>query len=141
MGRRGREVGRFLINSSAVSAVSSDPDKGTEHRREPSRIWPDARASGGNGPGLVPRHPFYGAATVRDGIGESWSTGDWIREYLLPLIRLRACTTFFVAERGEQGSTSRADYDVSFEAFEDSVLDLYSAAERIPERSEHLLRE
>jgi phospholipid-binding lipoprotein MlaA len=120
-GGAGRELSRFLINSTAGIGGLFDPAKdfwGIQKSREDFGqtlgVW-------GTGPGPYLVLPFMEPLTVRDGIGKAVDGLMDPLSYLLPFIwdRLGMKIGDIINERA-------LNYDL-FQGFEESVIDMYSA--------------
>ena len=117
----GRELSRFLINSTAGIGGLFDPAKdfwGIQKSREDFGqtlgVW-------GSGPGPYLVLPFMAPLTVRDGIGKAVDGFMDPLSYFLPFIwdRLGMKIGDIINERA-------LNYDL-FQGFEESVIDMYSA--------------
>jgi phospholipid-binding lipoprotein MlaA len=120
-GGAGRELSRFLINSTAGIGGLFDPakdywgiDKSREDFGQTLGVW-------GSGPGPYLVLPFMEPLTVRDGIGKFVDSFMDPLSYVLPFIwdRLGMKIGDIVNERA-------LNYDL-FQGFEESVIDMYSA--------------
>jgi phospholipid-binding lipoprotein MlaA len=135
-GGAGRELARFLINSTAGIGGLFDPAKdfwGIERSREDFGqtlgVW-------GAGPGPYLVIPFMEPLTVRDGIGKFVDGLMDPLSYLLPFIwdRLGMKLGDIVNERA-------LNYDL-FQGFEESVIDMYSAVRHgYLQRRQQLIKE
>jgi phospholipid-binding lipoprotein MlaA len=131
-----RELGRFLINSTAGVGGLFDPAKdvfGINKSREDFGqtlcVW-----GSGTGPYLIV--PFLEPLTVRDGIGKAVDSALDPLSYVLPLVwdRLGMKAGNIVNERS-------LNLDL-FQGFEESVIDMYSSVRQAYlQRREHLCRE
>ena len=117
----GRELGRFLINSTAGVGGLFDPAKDVfgilksrEDFGQTLGVW-----GVGSGPYLIV--PFLEPLTVRDGVGKAVDSALDPLSYFLPLIweRLAMKVGDIVNERS-------LNLDL-FQGFEESVIDMYSA--------------
>jgi phospholipid-binding lipoprotein MlaA len=117
----GRELGRFLINSTAGVGGLFDPAKDVfgilksrEDFGQTLGVW-----GVGSGPYLIV--PFMEPLTVRDGVGKAVDSAMDPLSYFLPLIweRLAMKVGDIVNERS-------LNLDL-FQGFEESVIDMYSA--------------
>jgi phospholipid-binding lipoprotein MlaA len=117
----GRELGRFLINSTAGVGGLFDPAKDVfgilksrEDFGQTLGVW-----GVGSGPYLIV--PFLEPLTVRDGVGKAVDSAMDPLSYFLPLIweRLAMKVGDIVNERS-------LNLDL-FQGFEESVIDMYSA--------------
>ena len=119
-GGAGREVSRFLINSTLGIGGLFDAAKywGIEKSREDFgqtlAVW-GAKA----GPYLI--LPFLEPLTVRDGIGKAVDSAMDPLSYVLPLIWTRLGMTV-----GDTVNDRSLNLDL-FQGFEESVIDMYSA--------------
>jgi phospholipid-binding lipoprotein MlaA len=120
-GGAGRELARFLINSTAGIGGLFDPAKdfwGIEKSREDFGqtlgVW-------GAGPGPYLILPFMEPLTVRDGIGKAVDGAMDPLSYLLPFIWDR-----LGMKLGDIVNDRALNYDL-FQGFEESVIDMYSA--------------
>ena len=135
-GGAGRELARFLINSTAGIGGLFDPAKdfwGIQKSREDFGqtlgVW-------GSGPGPYLVLPFMEPLTVRDGIGKAVDGLMDPLSYLLPFIwaRLGMKVGDIVNERA-------LNYDL-FQGFEESVIDMYSAVRHgYLQRRQQLIKE
>ena len=135
-GGAGRELSRFLINSTAGIAGLFDPAKdywGIQKSREDFGqtlgVW-------GMSPGPYLILPFLEPLTVRDGIGKFVDTFMDPLSYYLPLFwdRLGMKVGDIVNERA-------LNLDL-YQGFEESVIDMYSAVRHgYLQRRERLIRE
>src|SRR5437764_1548587 len=117
----GRELSRFVINSTAGVGGLFDPAKDVfgllksrEDFGQTLGVW-----GGGSGPYLIV--PFLEPLTVRDGVGKAVDSAMDPLSYFLPLIweRLAMKVGDIVNERS-------LNLDL-FQGFEESVIDMYSA--------------
>jgi phospholipid-binding lipoprotein MlaA len=120
-GGAGRELSRFLINSTAGIGGLFDPAKdfwGIQKSREDFGqtlgVW-------GNGPGPYLVLPLMEPLTVRDGIGKFVDGFMDPLSYLLPFIWDRLAMKI-----GDAVNERALNYDL-FQGFEESVIDMYSA--------------
>jgi phospholipid-binding lipoprotein MlaA len=120
-GGAGRELARFLINSTAGIGGLFDPAKdfwGIERSREDFGqtlgVW-------GSGPGPYLVLPFMEPLTVRDGIGKAVDGAMDPLSYFLPFIWDR-----IGMKLGDIVNDRALNYDL-FQGFEESVIDMYSA--------------
>jgi phospholipid-binding lipoprotein MlaA len=135
-GGAGRELSRFLINSTAGIGGLFDPAKdfwGIEKSREDFGqtlgVW-------GSPPGPYLVLPFMEPLTVRDGIGKAVDGFMDPLSYFLPFIwdRLGMKVGDIVNDRA-------LNYDL-FQGFEESVIDMYSAVRHgYLQRRQQLIRE
>jgi len=134
-GGAGREVSRFLINSTAGIGGLFDAAKfwGIEKSREDFGqtlgVW-------GVSPGPYLIVPFMEPMTVRDGIGKGVDSLMNPLSYLLPLL-----WTGVSMKLGEIVNDRALNLDL-FQGFEESVVDLYSAVRHgYLRRREQLIKE
>jgi phospholipid-binding lipoprotein MlaA len=135
-GGAGRELARFLINSTAGIGGLFDPAKdfwGIEKSREDFGqtlgVW-------GSGPGPYLILPFMEPLTVRDGIGKAVDGAMDPLSYLLPFLWDR-----LGMKVGDTINTRALNYDL-FQGFEESVIDMYSAVRHgYLQRRKQLIRE
>jgi phospholipid-binding lipoprotein MlaA len=135
-GGAGRELGRFLINSTAGIGGLFDPAKdywGIPKSREDFGqtlgVW-------GSGPGPYLVLPFLEPLTVRDGIGKLVDSFMDPLTYFLPFFwdRLGMKVGDIVNERA-------LNYEL-FQGFEESVIDMYSAVRHgYLQRRQQLIKE
>lgn len=132
----GRELARFLINSTAGIGGLFDPAKdfwGIQKSREDFGqtlgVW-------GSGPGPYLVLPFLEPLTVRDGIGKAIDGLMDPLSYLLPFFPDR-----ILMKLGDIINERALNYDL-FQGFEESVIDMYSAVRHgYLERRKNLIRE
>jgi phospholipid-binding lipoprotein MlaA len=132
----GRELARFLINSTAGIGGLFDPAKdfwGIQRSREDFGqtlgVW-------GNGPGPYLILPFLEPLTVRDGIGKFVDGLMDPLSYLLPFFPDR-----LLMKIGDIINERALNYDL-FQGFEESVIDMYSAVRHgYLQRRQNLIRE
>jgi phospholipid-binding lipoprotein MlaA len=117
----GRELGRFLINSTAGVGGLFDPAKDVfgilksrEDFGQTLGVW-----GVGSGPYLIV--PFLEPLTVRDGVGKAVDSAMDPLSYFLPLIWER-----LVMKVGDIVNERSLNLDL-FQGFEESVIDMYSA--------------
>ena len=135
-GGAAREVGRFLINSTAGIGGVFDPAKdfwGIQKSREDFGqtlgVW-----GAGAGPYLV--LPFMEPLTVRDGIGKAVDGAMDPLSYFLPFIWDR-----IGMKLGDTVNDRALNYDL-FQGFEESVIDMYSAVRHgYLQRRQQLIKE
>jgi phospholipid-binding lipoprotein MlaA len=120
-GGAGRELSRFLINSTAGIGGLFDPagdywgiDKSREDFGQTLGVW-------GSGPGPYLILPLMEPLTVRDGIGKFVDSFMDPLSYVLPFFWTR-----LGMKVGETVNERALNYEL-FQGFEESVLDLYSA--------------
>ena len=132
----GRELARFLINSTAGIGGLFDPAKdfwGIQRSREDFGqtlgVW-------GSGPGPYLVLPFMEPLTVRDGIGKAVDGLMDPLSYLLPFVPER-----LLMKVGDIINERALNYDL-FQGFEESVIDMYSAVRHgYLQRRRNLIRE
>ena len=135
-GGAGRELSRFLINSTAGIGGLFDPAKdfwGIQKSREDFGqtlgVW-----GAGAGPYLV--LPFMEPLTVRDGIGKAVDGFMDPLSYFLPFIWDRLGMKI-----GDTINDRALNYDL-FQGFEESVIDMYSAVRHgYLQRRQQLIKE
>jgi phospholipid-binding lipoprotein MlaA len=135
-GGAGREVARFLINSTAGIGGVFDPAKdywGIPKSREDFGqtlgVW-------GSGPGPYLIVPFLEPLTVRDGIGKFVDGLLDPLAYFVPFFWTRAAM-----KAGDIVNDRALNYDL-FQGFEESVLDMYSAVRHgYLQRRQQLIKE
>jgi len=135
-GGAGRELGRFLINSTAGIGGLFDPakdywgiDKSREDFGQTLGVW-------GSGPGPYLVLPLMEPLTVRDGIGKVVDGFMDPLTYVLPFFwdRLGMMVGNAVNERA-------LNYEL-FQGFEESVIDMYSAVRHgYLQRRQQLIKE
>ena len=120
-GGAGRELSRFLINSTAGIGGLFDPagdywgiDKSREDFGQTLGVW-------GSGPGPYLILPLMEPLTVRDGIGKFVDSVMDPLSFVLPFFWTR-----LGMKAGETVNDRALNYEL-FQGFEESVLDLYSA--------------
>jgi phospholipid-binding lipoprotein MlaA len=117
----GRELSRFLINSTAGVGGLFDPAKDVFGILKSREDFGQTLGVWGVGPGPYLIMPFMEPLTVRDGIGKAVDSALDPLSYFLPLFweRLAMKVTDIVNERS-------LNLDL-FQGFEESVIDMYSA--------------
>jgi phospholipid-binding lipoprotein MlaA len=117
----GRELGRFLINSTAGVGGLFDPAKDVFGILKSREDFGQTLGVWGVGPGPYLIVPFLEPLTVRDGVGKAVDSAMDPLSYFLPLIwdRLAMKIGDIVNERS-------LNLDL-FQGFEESVIDMYSA--------------
>ncbi len=116
----GREVGRFLINSTFGigglfdAAKYWEIEKSSEDFGQTLGVW-------GAGPGPYLVLPFLPPLTVRDGIGKAVDGAMDPLSYVLPFLWTRVGM-----EAGDTLNDRSLNLDL-FQGFEESVVDMYSA--------------
>jgi phospholipid-binding lipoprotein MlaA len=134
-GGAGREVSRFLINSTLGIGGLFDAAKywGIEKSRED---FGQTLAVWGSGPGPYLILPFLEPLTVRDGIGKAVDGAMNPLSYVLPFIWDR-----FGMSAGDAVNDRALNLDL-FQGFEESVIDMYSAVRNAYlRRREQLIKE
>jgi phospholipid-binding lipoprotein MlaA len=135
-GGAGRELSRFLINSTAGIGGLFDPAKdfwGIQKSREDFGqtlgVW-------GSGPGPYLVLPFMEPLTVRDGIGKFVDGFMDPLAYVLPFVWDR-----LGMKVGDAINERALNYDL-FQGFEESVIDMYSAVRHgYLQRRQQLIKE
>jgi phospholipid-binding lipoprotein MlaA len=135
-GGAGRELGRFLINSTAGIGGLFDPAKdywGIQKSREDFGqtlgVW-------GSGPGPYLILPLMEPLTVRDGIGKFVDGLMDPLSYVLPFFWTR-----LGMKVGDTVNDRALNYDL-FQGFEESVIDMYSAVRHgYLQRRQQLIKE
>ena len=135
-GGAGRELARFLINSTAGIGGVFDPAKdywGIQKSREDFGqtlgVW-------GSGPGPYLILPFLEPLTVRDGIGKFVDGLMDPLSYVLPFFWTR-----LGMKVGDIVNDRALNYDL-FQGFEESVIDMYSAVRHgYLQRRQQLIKE
>jgi phospholipid-binding lipoprotein MlaA len=117
----GRELSRFLINSTAGVGGLFDPAKDVFGILKSREDFGQTLGVWGVGPGPYLIVPLMEPLTVRDGVGKAVDSALDPLSYFLPLIweRLAMKVTDIVNERS-------LNLDL-FQGFEESVIDMYSA--------------
>jgi phospholipid-binding lipoprotein MlaA len=117
----GRELSRFLINSTAGVGGLFDPAKDVFGILKSREDFGQTLGVWGVGPGPYVIMPFLEPMTVRDGVGKAVDSALDPLSYFLPLIweRLAMKVGDIVNERS-------LNLDL-FQGFEESVIDMYSA--------------
>ena len=117
----GRELSRFLINSTAGVGGLFDPAKDVFGILKSREDFGQTLGVWGVGPGPYVVVPFLEPLTVRDGVGKAVDAAMDPLAYFLPLIwdRLAMKVGDIVNERS-------LNLDL-FQGFEESVIDMYSA--------------
>ena len=117
----GREVSRFLINSTAGVGGLFDPAKDVFGILKSREDFGQTLGLWGVGPGPYLVMPFLEPLTVRDGIGKAVDSAMDPFAYFLPLVwdRIGMKVGDLVNERS-------LNLDL-FQGFEESVIDMYSA--------------
>jgi phospholipid-binding lipoprotein MlaA len=135
-GGAGRELSRFLINSTAGIGGLFDPANDYWGIPKSREDFGQTLGTWGSGPGPYLVLPFMEPLTVRDGIGRLVDTFMDPLSYVLPLFwdRLGMKIGDIVNERA-------LNYDL-FQGFEESVIDMYSAVRHCYlQRRQQLIKE
>jgi phospholipid-binding lipoprotein MlaA len=117
----GREVGRFLINSTAGIGGLFDPAKDFWGILKSREDFGQTLCVWGSGPGPYLVMPFLEPLTVRDGIGKAVDGAMDPLSYVLPFFWDR-----LGMKAGDLLNDRALNYDL-FQGFEESVIDMYSA--------------
>jgi len=135
-GGAGRELGRFLINSTAGLGGLFDPAKDFWGIPKSREDFGQTLGTWGNGPGPYLVLPFMEPLTVRDGIGKFVDGLMDPLSYVLPFLWTR------VGMKAGDALNDRAlNYDL-FQGFEESVIDMYSAVRHgYLQRRQQLIKE
>jgi phospholipid-binding lipoprotein MlaA len=134
-GGAGREVSRFLINSTAGIGGLFDAAKywNIEKSRED---FGQTLAGWGSGPGPYLILPFFEPMTVRDGIGKGVDGAMNPLSYVLPFL-----WTGIGMKAGDTVNDRALNLEL-FQGFEESVIDMYSAVRNAYlRRREQLIKE
>ena len=116
----GREVSRFLINSTVGVGGLFDPAKDVWHITKSPADFGQTLGKWGIGPGPYLVLPFMEPLTVRDGIGKVIDRTIDPLTYVVPVI---PALSLMAGNRVNE----RALNDELFAAFDDDVIDAYSA--------------
>jgi phospholipid-binding lipoprotein MlaA len=116
----GREVSRFLINSTVGVGGLFDPAKDVWHITKSPADFGQTLGKWGIGPGPYLVLPFMEPLTVRDGIGKVVDRTIDPLTYVVPVI---PALSLMAGNRVNE----RALNDELFAAFDDDVIDAYSA--------------
>ena len=116
----GREVSRFLINSTAGVGGLFDPAKDVWHITKSPADFGQTLGKWGIGPGPYLVLPFMEPLTVRDGIGKVIDRTIDPLTYVVPLIPALSLMA------GNRVNERALNYEL-FAAFDDDVIDAYSA--------------
>ena len=116
----GREVTRFLINSTAGIGGLLDPAKDVWHITKSPADFGQTLGKWGIGPGPYLVLPFMEPLTVRDGIGKVIDRAIDPVTYVVPLIPALSLMA------GNRVNERALNYEL-FAAFDDDVIDAYSA--------------
>ncbi len=135
LGGAGREVSRFLINSTAGIGGLFDAakywniDRSREDFGQTLAVW-------GSGPGPYLILPFFEPMTVRDGIGKGVDSLMNPLSYFVPFF-----WTGLALKAGDTVNDRSLNLDL-FQGFEESVIDMYSAVRNAYlRRREQLIKE
>ncbi len=132
----GRELARFLINSTAGIGGLFDPAKDFWGIHKSREDFGQTLGVWGNGPGPYLVLPFMEPLTVRDGIGKFVDGLMDPLSYVLPFIFDRLAMKI-----GDAINDRALNYDL-FQGFEESVIDMYSAVRHgYLQRRQQLIRE
>jgi phospholipid-binding lipoprotein MlaA len=132
----GRELARFLINSTAGVGGLFDPAKDYWHIPASKEDFGQTLGVWGNPPGPYLILPFMEPLTVRDGIGKLVDGFLDPLSYVLPFVWER-----LVMRIVDTVNDRSLNLDL-FQGFEESVIDLYSAVRHgYTQRREQLIRE
>ncbi len=132
----GRELARFLINSTAGIGGLFDPAKDFWGIHKSREDFGQTLGVWGNGPGPYLVLPFMEPLTVRDGIGKFVDGAMDPLSYVLPFIFDRLAMKI-----GDAINERALNYDL-FQGFEESVIDMYSAVRHgYLQRRQQLIRE
>ena len=132
----GRELARFLINSTAGIGGLFDPAKDFWGIHKSREDFGQTLGVWGNGPGPYLVLPFMEPLTVRDGIGKFVDGLMDPLSYVLPFIWDRLAMKI-----GDALNERALNYDL-FQGFEESVIDMYSAVRHgYLQRRQQLIRE
>lgn len=116
----GRELSRFLINSTAGVGGLFDPAKDVWHITNSPADFGQTLGRWGVEPGPYLVLPFMEPVTVRDGIGKLVDRAMDPLTYLVPLVPA------LILVAGNRVNERALNYDL-FEGFDDSVIDAYAA--------------
>ncbi len=135
-GGAGRELGRFLINSTFGIGGLFDPAKDYWGIPKSSEDFGQTLGVWGSGPGPYLILPGMEPMTVRDGVGKLVDSFLDPLSYFIPFIWDR-----LGMKAGDIVNDRALNYDL-FQGFEESVIDLYSAVRHgYLQRRERLIRE
>jgi phospholipid-binding lipoprotein MlaA len=135
-GGAGRELGRFLINSTAGIGGLFDPAKDYWGIQKSSEDFGQTLGVWGSGPGPYLVLPFMEPLTVRDGVGKLVDSFLDPLSYFIPFLWDRLGMRI-----GDTINERALNYDL-FQGFEESVIDMYSAVRHgYLQRRERLIRE
>ena len=135
-GGAGRELARFLINSTAGIGGLFDPAKDFWGIHKSREDFGQTLGVWGSGPGPYLVLPFMEPLTVRDGIGKFVDGAMDPLSYLLPFFWDR-----IGMKVGDAINERALNYEL-FQGFEESVIDMYSAVRHgYLQRRQQLIRE
>jgi phospholipid-binding lipoprotein MlaA len=135
-GGAGRELGRFLINSTAGIGGLFDPAKDYWGIQKSNEDFGQTLGVWGSGPGPYLVLPLMEPLTVRDGVGKLVDSFLDPLSYFIPFIWDR-----LGMKLGDIVNDRALNYDL-FQGFEESVIDMYSAVRHgYLQRRERLIRE
>jgi len=135
-GGAGRELSRFLINSTAGIGGLFDPAKDYWGIHKSREDFGQTLGVWGAGPGPYVIVPFLEPLTVRDGIGKFVDLFLDPSAYFLPFIWTR-----LALKAGDIVNDRSLNLDL-FQGFEESVIDMYSAVRNgYLKRRENLIKE
>jgi phospholipid-binding lipoprotein MlaA len=135
-GGAGRELSRFLINSTAGIGGLFDPAKNYWGIQKSREDFGQTLGTWGAGPGPYLVLPFMEPLTVRDGIGKGIDGLMDPLGYFLPFFWDR-----LGMKAGDTLNDRALNYDL-FQGFEESVIDLYSAVRHgYLQRRQQLIKE
>jgi len=135
-GGAGRELARFLINSTAGIGGLFDPAKDFWGIHKSREDFGQTLGVWGSGPGPYLVLPFMEPLTVRDGIGKAVDSLMDPLSYVLPFFFDR-----LGMKVGDAVNERALNYEL-FQGFEESVIDMYSAVRHgFLQRRQQLIRE
>src|SRR6185369_11449927 len=135
-GGAGRELSRFLINSTAGVGGLLDPAKDFWGIHKSKEDFGQTLGVWGSGPGPYLVLPFMEPLNVRDGIGKAVDGLMDPLSYVLPFIWDRLAMKI-----GDAINERALNYDL-FQGFEESVIDMYSAVRHgYLQRRQQLIKE
>ncbi len=121
MGGAGREIARFLINSTAGVGGLFDPAKDYWGIRPSSEDFGQTLGRWGAGPGPYLVLPFLAPMTVRDGVGQGVDAFLDPLSYFIPFVWDR-----LGMKVGDTVNDRSLNYDL-FQGVEETTIDLYSS--------------
>jgi phospholipid-binding lipoprotein MlaA len=131
----GREVSRFLINSTVGVGGVFDPAKDVWQITKSPADFGQTLGKWGNGPGPYLVLPFMEPLTVRDGIGRLVDQAMDPLTYVVPVVPA------LILRTGKTINERALNYEL-FSEFEDGVIDPYAAVrDGYLQRREHMLSE